>query len=210
MIAELRREYSGAALKESDVEANPIRQFERWFAEAVAAEVRDPNAMVVATADSAGRPSARVVLLKAVDDRGFAFYTDCSSRKGSELAQNPQAALVFFWSELSRQVRAVGAVRRMGVDESEAYFRTRPRGSRLAALASHQSSVLEDREQLRRAFETLAELHPDSEIPMPARWCGLRIFPAEIEFWQGRPNRLHDRIHYLRSGDDWTIRRLSP
>lgn len=209
-IADLRTDYRKASLREADVDANPIRQFERWFAEALAAEVREPNAMCLATATPDAYPSARIVLLKGVDDRGFVFYTDYRSRKGRELADNPHASLCFFWVELERQVRVCGAVQRVSAAEATAYFASRPLPSRLGAWTSHQSSVLASREQLEQELRATEERFAGTEVPLPPHWGGFRVVPEEIEFWQGRESRLHDRIQFLRRDGVWAVQRLSP
>jgi pyridoxamine 5'-phosphate oxidase len=209
-LAALRRDYALATLDERDVDPDPIRQFERWFADAAAARVPEPNAMTLSTASRDGVPSARIVLLKGVDANGFAFYTDYRSRKGAELAENPLAALTFLWKEIERQVRITGSVSRVSTEESEAYFRTRPPGSRLGAWASHQSAVLISREELEARVQDTAARFPDGDIPLPPHWGGFRVAPDEIEFWQGRPSRLHDRLLYRRGERDWEISRLSP
>ena len=209
-LAALRRDYALSSLTEDDVDANPIRQFERWFSDATAAEVPEPNAMTLATATRDGVPSARIVLLKGVDEHGFVFYTDYRSRKGVELTENPLAALTFLWKEIERQVRITGAVARVSSAESEAYFQTRPAGSRLGAWASTQSSVIASRAQLEERLQEVSERYPDGNVPLPSHWGGFRVEPDEIEFWQGRPNRLHDRLRYTRAQSGWTIVRLSP
>lgn len=209
-IADLRREYALARLDERDVSPDPIAQFARWFAEAQAAEVEEPNAMVLATATRDGIPSARVVLLKGFDERGFAFYTDYRSRKGVELEANPQAALVLRWSELERQVRIEGEVTRTSAAESETYYRSRPVGSRLGAWVSHQSQPIPSREVLERGIRDMEQRFAGGDIPLPPYWGGYRVRHQTIEFWQGRENRLHDRIRYARDGDGWRIERLAP
>jgi len=209
-LAALRRDYALATLNERDVDADPIRQFERWFADAAAARVPEPNAMTLSTATRDGVPSARIVLLKGVDANGFAFYTDYRSRKGAELAENPLAALTFLWKEIERQVRITGSVSRVSMQESEAYFRTRPPGSRLGAWASHQSAVLASREELEARVQDVIGRFPDGDVPLPPHWGGFRVAPDEVEFWQGRPDRLHDRLLYRRDENRWGITRLSP
>ena len=209
-LAALRRDYALAMLDQRDVDLDPIRQFERWFADAAAAQVPEPNAMTLSTATRDGVPSARIVLLKGVDANGFAFYTDYRSRKGAELAENPLAALRFRWTEIERQVRITGSVSRVSTQESEAYFRTRPPGSRLGAGASHQSAVLASRDELEARVQDVAVRFPDGDVPLPPHWGGFRIAPDEIEFWQGRPDRLHDRLLYRRGERGWEISRLSP
>jgi pyridoxamine 5'-phosphate oxidase len=209
-VADLRREYTLARLDEGDVNPDPIAQFSRWFSEALAAEVEEPNAMVLATATSEGAPSARVVLLKGVDERGFVFFTDYRSRKGAELEANPLAALVFRWSELERQVRITGGTARTDKQESEEYYRSRPLGSRLGAWVSHQSRLIPSRDVLERGLAEMERRFADGEVPLPPHWGGYRVRPEAIEFWQGRPNRLHDRIRYVRGKEGWRIERLAP
>jgi pyridoxamine 5'-phosphate oxidase len=209
-VADLRREYAKARLDEGTVSADPITEFARWFEEAVKAEVEEPNAMTLATASTDGIPSARIVLLKGFDQRGFVFFTDYRSQKGAELEQNPRAALVFYWPELERQVRITGVVSTIARAESEVYFRTRPRGSRISAWVSHQSQVIASRKQLEERIPELESRFPGDEVPLPPYWGGFRLAPAAMEFWQGRPSRLHDRIRYLRDGGAWRIERLSP
>jgi len=209
-LAALRRDYALSSLTEQDVDPDPIRQFERWFADAASARVQEPNAMTLATASRDGVPSARIVLLKGVDAGGFVFYTDYRSRKGAELTENPLAALTFLWKEIERQVRISGAVSRVSAAESEAYFRTRPPGSRLGAWASQQSSVIPSRAELEERLREVSLRFSDGDVPLPPHWGGFRVVPDEIEFWQGRPDRLHDRLLYQREESRWKISRLSP
>ncbi|HEY7614827.1 MAG TPA: pyridoxamine 5'-phosphate oxidase [Gemmatimonadales bacterium] len=209
-IADLRREYARARLDQRDVSPDPIAQFAAWFAEARAAEAEEVNAMVLATATPDGIPSARVVLLKEFDERGFVFFTDYRSRKGVELEANPRAALVLCWSELERQVRISGRVTRTSVEESEAYYRTRPLGSRLGAWVSHQSQPIPSRQSLEAGLRDVEQRFAAGDVPLPPYWGGYRVLPEAIEFWQGRENRLHDRIRYLRTDGGWKIERLAP
>ena len=209
-VADLRREYARARLDEGNVSPSPITEFARWFEEAVKAEVQEPNAMVLATASPDGAPSGRVVLLKGFDEQGFVFFTDYRSQKGTELEQNPRAALVFYWPELERQVRVTGTTGRVGRDESEAYYRTRPRGSRISAWVSHQSQVIASRKILEERVPELELMYPGDDVPLPPYWGGVRVMPERMEFWQGRTSRLHDRIRYMKTGTGWRIERLSP
>jgi pyridoxamine 5'-phosphate oxidase len=212
-IADLRREYSRARLDESDVSHDPLVEFARWFAEALEAHAKDANAMTLATATRDGVPSARIVLLKGFDERGFVFFTDYRSRKGTELEANPRAALVFYWSELDRQVRITGDVALASHEESERYFLSRPRGSRLGAWASYQSRVIPGRSTLEADLRDVqAHFGEEGDIPLPPHWGGYRVVPDTVEFWQGRESRLHDRIRYVRqgAGREWRIERLSP
>lgn len=212
-IADLRREYMREALDESDVAADPLRQFERWFAEATKAEIPEVNAMTLATVDPHGRPAARIVLLKIVDDRGFVFFTNFESRKGRELKANPRAALLFFWPELERQVRIEGVTAMLEPAESAAYFAGRPRSSQLGAWASPQSEPIAGRSALMARFEETEARYSDATraVPCPPHWGGYRLDPDAIEFWQGRASRLHDRIRYLRKhAGAWVIDRLAP
>ena len=207
----LRREYTDAGLNEQDLDANPFNQFDQWFQEAIDAKIDLPDAMTLATATKGGIPSARIVLLRGHDERGFVFYTDYESQKGKELAENPNAALVFYWRELDRQVRITGQVSKVSRENSYNYFRSRPVGSRLAALASKQSEIIPDRQVLEEQFNKLAEQYQDEDIPLPSDWGGYRLSPNMIEFWSGRPSRLHDRLRYTRQSDDeWRIERISP
>ncbi len=210
-VAALRQEYAGMGLDEGDVDADPVAQFTHWFEHALAAHVPEPNAMTIATATRTGVPSARIVLLKGFDARGFAFYTNYESRKGQELADNPVAALVFHWVELHRQVRITGAVEKVSREESDAYFQSRPRGSRLGAWTSQQSSILPNRVPLEARLAALTAQFGEGDIPLPPFWGGYRVIPNAVEFWQGRPSRLHDRLRYARQPDGaWHIERLSP
>ena len=206
-----RVDYSRGRLNEADVSGDPFEQFARWFADAEAAGVPEANAMTLATADPSGTPSARIVLLKSFDPRGFAFYTNYDSRKGRELAANPRAALCLFWQSLERQVRVEGTVERVGREESEAYFHGRPRQAQIGAWVSQQSRPITSRAELERLEAELQARFGDGPVPLPEYWGGYRVVPHAIEFWQGRPSRLHDRLLYTRSEQgEWTIRRLSP
>jgi len=233
-LAELRREYNLAGLLRRDLEPDPISQFKRWFDQATGmrvggrlrkffvgiyktlsmlagAESVEMSAMTLATADAQGRPSARVVLLKGIDERGFVFFTNYQSRKGQELELNPNAALVFYWAELERQICIAGTVTKIPEEESETYFRSRPRGSQLGAWASRQSDVVRDRSELEEKWKDLEGQYAEQQVPPPPYWGGYVLRPERIEFWQGRPNRLHDRFRYTRQADNrWLIERLSP
>ncbi|MDH4150099.1 MAG: pyridoxamine 5'-phosphate oxidase [Betaproteobacteria bacterium] len=208
-IAALRREYRGESLNESDLAADPFRQFQHWFDEALRAELHTPNAMTLATVGTDSTPSARIVLLKGIDADGFVFYTNYRSRKGLELAANPRAALVFHWSDLEREVRIEGTVDKISAAESDEYFASRPLPSRHAAIASPQSEVVDSRAELEQKFATAIEHHGDAPR-RPPHWGGYRLQPVAVEFWQGRPNRLHDRLLYTRDSGRWSIRRLAP
>lgn len=210
-IANMRKEYLWGGLSEADMDADPIRQFEMWYQHAEAAKLPEPNAMTLATATPEGQPSARIVLLKSYGAFGFTFFTNFESRKGRELTTNPRAALLFFWPELQRQIRIEGTVERVAEAESDAYFASRPVGSRLGAWASRQSEVIPGRDGLEARVRELAERYAESEVPRPSFWGGFRVRPLAIEFWQGRPDRLHDRLRYvLGETDRWRLERLSP
>ena len=206
----LRKEYTSAGLDKAGVDPDPIVQFHEWFENAVEADLHEPNAMILATATTDGKPSARTVLLKGYDDRGFVFYTNYEGRKAGELEVNPTCALLFYWGELERQIRIEGRASRLSSEESDAYFAGRPRGSRLGAWASEQSHPVEDRSILEERVRALEAEYEGREIPRPPFWGGYRVEPDTIEFWQGRENRLHDRIVYHRSGRGWKIVRLQP
>jgi len=209
-IADIRREYSSRALDEREADPDPIRQFGRWFDEAVRSEILDVNAMTLATTMGDGEPAARIVLLKSCDEQGFVFFTNYQSAKGRELADNARACLLFFWAEVERQVRITGRVSRVSREESEEYFHSRPYESQLGAWTSLQSSVIEDRSILEDRFIALQKQYEGQTIPMPDYWGGYRVAPEKIEFWQGRASRLHDRLLYTRAAHGWTRVRLSP
>jgi pyridoxamine-phosphate oxidase len=210
-IAHLRKEYRNASLSEQDVLKDPIQQFALWFDNALEAKVQEPNAMTLATASKKGIPSARIVLLKGFDPEGFIFYTNYESHKGKELKENPHGALVFFWHDLERQVRIEGKIKKVKAGESDLYFHSRPKESRLGAWASPQSQVIEDRQILEETFEELVSSYEHTEPPRPDFWGGYRLIPNKIEFWQGRPSRMHDRILFKKSAKgNWKVVRLAP
>ena len=231
-IADLRKNYDRGTLDREDLQADPMAQFQKWFGDAQSGGSRlwkiaigfykwfqlilganpiEPNVMTLATADKEGHPSARTVLLKGADERGFVFFTNYESRKGHDLAENSAAALVFYWSELERQVCVSGEVTKLSQQESEAYFKSRPRGSRIGAWASNQSTVLAGRKEMEEQFKAIEKRFGSGDIPLPPFWGGYILNPQRIEFWQGRPSRMHDRFRYLRGADGkWTLDRLSP
>lgn len=212
-IADIRREYALGGLRRADLDANPMAQFQKWFEQATkifAQKETDVNAAMLATANKKGVPSTRIILLKGVDERGFIFFTNYSSRKGRELAENPYAALTFYWAELERQICITGAVEKISREESENYFKSRPRGSQLAAWASNQSDVVKDRAALEAKWNEMEKKFPD-DVSLPPNWGGYVLKPERIEFWQGRPSRLHDRFQYARQADNsWKMERLAP
>jgi pyridoxamine 5'-phosphate oxidase len=205
-LADLRKDYSLAGLTEKDLARDPYRQFEKWFQEAEAAKLPEPNA----TANREGVPSSRIVLLKGVDGRGFVFYTNYESRKGRDLEGNPRASLLFPWHAFERQVIADGKVSKVTREETEAYFHSRPRLSQLAAWASQQSAIISGRSVLEQSMRAVEQKYAGQEVPVPPQWGGYRLVPETIEFWQGRRSRLHDRLRYRREKDSWVIERLSP
>ena len=209
-VANLRKEYARKSLNESEVAIDPLQQFETWWQEAIASGIEEPNAMTLATASADGFPSARIVLLKGFDSNGFQFYTNYESYKGRQLAENPKACLVFFWKELERQVRITGLVAKLNDVANDVYFSSRPAGSRIGAVVSPQSRIVESREWLDRKYNELLNANKDDEIKRPAQWGGYTVKPVIIEFWQGRPSRMHDRIQYSLEENGWKIERLAP
>lgn len=209
-ISSIRKEYTMQSLSESDTDPHPLRQFDRWWGEALRSGIEEVNAMTLSTVSGEGRPSSRIVLLKGYDDRGFVFYTNYRSRKGTELEANPHASLLFFWKELERQIRIEGVCTRVSPEESDAYYASRPEGSRIGAWASPQSRVIASREALKESFRKMEE-RLGGAIQRPEHWGGYRLSPTCMEFWQGRPNRLHDRIRYsLTEAGEWNRNRLAP
>lgn len=210
-VRDMRINYHETPLNEDDAHADPVEQFRRCFEDARHSDLHEPNAMTLATADARGQPSARTVLLKGYDQRGFVFFTNYDSPKAADLAANPRAELCFWWPPAQRQVRIAGAVSQIEPAESDAYFQSRPRASRIAAVASQQSRVLRDRAELERRFQSIETEYANREIPRPSNWGGYRVTPERFEFWQGRANRMHDRLRYSRApGGAWVIERLSP
>lgn len=209
-VEALRREYAREKLDENSIKEDPIEQFSDWFEQALSAESLEPNAMSLATATPDGAPSVRIVLLKGFDGQGFRFYTNYNSRKGRELEENPKSALCIFWAELERQVRIEGIVEKLSREESREYFHQRPRLSQLGAWASEQSSDIESREQLKERFDAVKKRFENREIPLPEYWGGFLLKPDHIEFWQGRPGRMHDRLLYTKTKEGWNLKRLSP
>lgn len=209
-IQKLREDYQKGSLDESDVDRNPYEQFKKWLDEAVTSEVPEPNSMSLATVDASGKPHVRIVLLKGIDERGFIFYSNYDSDKGNQMDVNPNISLCFLWKELERQVRISGKVTRLDREESEEYFKSRPRMSQLGALASNQSEEIESRAVLEERFSSFEAKYEGKEIPMPEQWGGYMVEPTEIEFWQGRRSRLHDRIVFSQDNSNWKIKRLSP
>jgi len=209
-IADIRKEYMKESLSEGDVELDPYMQFARWWKEALASDIEEVNAMTLATAGADGRATARVVLLKDYDHRGFVFYTNYNSRKGKDIEANPFGTLLFFWKELERQVRIEGRIEKVDENESNDYFRSRPEGSKIGAWSSPQSQVIVDRRVIEENARKFSEQFKGLDVPRPLHWGGYRLIPGHIEYWQGRPSRLHDRILYTRDGDNWLISRLAP
>ena len=209
-LGDVQRDYESTGIRKSELDADPVLQFGRWLQDARDLQLIDSTAMTLATASTEGIPSARVVLLKHYDVDGFSWYTDSRSQKGQELAANPQAALLFHWRDLSRQIRVQGTVERLPADGAESYFHSRPEGSRFSAASSKQSSIVDDRSELENEVKRLNDLYPDGDVPRPESWVGYRLKPVYFEFWQGLVNRLHDRIVYQPADDGWTMQRISP
>ena len=209
-LTDVRREYESQRIDITDMNPDPLTQFGQWLQLARDLNLLDATAMTLATVGSDGQPSARIVLLKQFDDQGFCWYTDSRSQKGQQLAENPQAALLFHWRDLSRQIRVHGAVTQLPVDDAEQYFQSRPEGSRFSAAASHQTSAIESRATLEAEVDRLRRLYPDGNVPRPQAWIGYRLKPHYLEFWQGQDNRLHDRIVYSPVADGWQMKRISP
>jgi len=209
-IQGLRRDYADHGLDAHELAPDPVDQFRFWFKQACDAGIREPNAMVLSTVRADGSPASRVILLKAFDARGFTFFTNLGSAKGRDLAERPRASLTFPWVDLERQVHLRGRVERVSADETRAYFHSRPRNSQLGAWASNQSEPIASRAELERQFADILRRHPEGEVPVPPNWGGLRLVPDEVEFWQGRPSRLHDRFRYTRQPDGWRVERLQP
>jgi pyridoxamine 5'-phosphate oxidase len=209
-LCELRLSYTKAGLLEADVDPDPFRQFGLWMTQAIAIGLLEPNAMTLSTADASGQPSARTVLLKGFDPDGFVFYTNYESRKGCDIAANPKVSLLFYWDALERQVRIAGVASRVSEEESDTYFVSRPVGHQIGAWVSRQSTVIEGRQAIEERIQEMTKNFERAPVPRPPYWGGYRVCPHSIEFWQGREDRLHDRIEYIRDGETWTIRRLSP
>ncbi len=209
-ISRIRRDYSLTELNEGSISSSPFEQFSKWMEEALKSSLIDPSAMILATSSKSGIPSLRVVLLKRIDSDGFVFYTNYESRKAKELLENPNASLLFFWKELERQIRIEGKVEKIPAKESEEYFHSRPYESQLAAWASSQSRIIPDREYLDKKFEEFKKKYAGKEIPLPPFWGGIKLKPEYFEFWQGRENRLHDRISYVKENSEWKKERLAP
>ncbi len=206
----MRQDYTKHTLEEKDVNSNPVLQFEKWFNEAVDAKLEEPYAMTLATTDREGKPAARIVLMRGFDEKGFTFYTNYASRKGHDIMENPNAALLFFWQGLERQVRIEGTLIKLSAEESDDYFASRPFESRLGAWTSEQSKVIESRKVLDERFEEVSKKYADGNVPRPPHWGGYLLKPTHIEFWQGRPSRLHDRILFTMENNVWKMERLAP